>query len=1393
MTNSKLPIIPESDESGDVDTIIKTQVEGMREKLRDDIRDIFDNLMAQRDQPPQFPPQDASSSTFPSGQTPPPPPSQDFSTTHGFTPPPWNSPRPQNLPLGYPPWSPNTNLPSSSTHSWPQNINQTSVHSQQWVPNTTQPHSNTSNYFPQNNTPWPPTYTQHTWPEQNTNQNGNQHYYPPRYKMELPKFNGTDFKSWAGSALAPVYITSIGGMANARWDTYLLELKKRFASKDFADFLFDLVRTWHIGTIQSYYNDFMALLNIAGIPESQALSIFLANLKDDILGQLRLHRPSTLQQAAEMSMLIESNLESTTKSSSYTKTTTTTQIQTIPATGYYRPPPPKSTLPPIITTPNPSKQSTITKTNTSPATHKKPTPAEIAERKKKGLCIWCQAKYSPGHKCYKSQLYSIGGQDGEDDSNLDFLVEELPEGAESNEFNSEVLESVEQPIISLHAIYGTSGYQTMRICCTIKHHSLIILIDSGSTHNFIDGNVVKKLGLKMNQRAQTEVTIADGTAVTTWGSCERLHWQVQGMHFSSTFMVLALKGCDMVLGIEWLVSLGPILWDFSMLTMQFMYDNNWKLLQGITPGHIRLSQSKQTLKFLNSMLVSQSQQPYTLMLAETTHSQLKLKPTAEIDATLQQFLEQYNILFEEPKGLPPSRPQDHRIPLKDESKTVKIRPYRHPSIHKDEIEKMIKEMLDSGVIRHSNSSFASPIVMIGIPTRAVLCQNGRPIAYFSKALGPKHVSLSVYEKEMLAVLMAVKKWNSYLSGRHFIIKTDHQSLKFLSNQQATTPAQQLWVTKMMGYDYEVQYGKGINNVVTYTLSRKPLATTAQLMAITSFNSELMGRIQASWETDTKLQQVILKLKQGQTSNSKYTWSGNQLHRKGKLVVGDDRELRRELLEYFHNSPLGGHAGMQATLSRITSVFYWKGLRKAVRHWVKDCITCQKHKTYNSAYPGLLQPLPVPETIWTDISMDFIEGLPKSRGKDVIFVVVDRLSKYAHLLLLSHTFTAIDIAQAFMDNIFKLHGMPATIVSDKDKIFFSTFWKELLRRQGVKLKTSTAYHPQTDGQTEVVNKCLESYLRCTSIVETIDRNLKAREAALSMMKFYLERAQNRMKLQADKRRSDREFKVGNWVYVKLQPYKQQSVAHRECLKLSAKYFGPYEILKRIGTVAYQLQLPESAKIHSTFHVSQLKMHNGDKPSALQLPLLNTEGTITKEPISIVDRRTVKRNNMVVTEVLVNRANTFLEDATWEVLSELQKHPTLLAWLPNPMGGIMVYLLMLRHSFFASSKTSTSYSFEVKNLGASLIDDLEDFAMGGMRNKASKYEEAEDVTKKTQQYRENDLESYFAVSSRSSSAPKSRATTSDPMFDVNIHNRQSASCRGIIHCKEDFFCCYGIWNR
>lgn len=287
------------------------------------------------------------------------------------------------------------------------------------------------------------------------------------------------------------------------------------------------------------------------------------------------------------------------------------------------------------------------------------------------------------------------------------------------------------------------------------------------------------------------------------------------------------------------------------------------------------------------------------------------------------------------------------------------------------------------------------------------------------------------------------------------------------------------------------------------------------------------------------------------------------------------------------------------------------------------------------------PLPIPSNVWEDISMDFITDLPKAKGKSVIMVVVDRLSKYAHFSSLPPNFNASVVAELFIKDIVKLHGIPSSIVSDRDRVFTSRFWKELNKLSGTKLNFSSAYHPQSDGQTEVVNRVLEMYLRSychdnpsqwlkllpwaelwynssfhsslgltpfkvlygkeaseiphykegESSAQAVDEILHLREETLEKIKKNLSMAQNRIKNKDDRKRSDIIYEEGDWVLVQLKPYRQESVAQRLHNKLCKRYFGPYEISKKINEVAYRLKLPDGSKIHPTFPVSRLRKFCG----------------------------------------------------------------------------------------------------------------------------------------------------------------------------------------------------------
>lgn len=268
---------------------------------------------------------------------------------------------------------------------------------------------------------------------------------------------------------------------------------------------------------------------------------------------------------------------------------------------------------------------------------------------------------------------------------------------------------------------------------------------------------------------------------------------------------------------------------------------------------------------------------------------------------------------------------------------------------------------------------------------------------------------------MLAVLLAVKKWHAYSVGKPFLICTDHQSLRFLADKQTITPYQQKLVDKMLGYDYSIAYRSGTSNVVADALSRRSHEHEGQFLQleVSTVWSKLWDRVQESVLLDEQLQSLIQLLQRQGSSHLKFTWDGTTLRGKGKLVVGNDLVLKRELFDHFHVISAGGHSGVHATRNSLSSTLYWRGLARDVKTWVRECSVCQRCKADLAASPGLLQPLPILDKAWAAISMDFIEGLPQSKGKNTILVLIDRLAKYGHFLTLFHPYTAIHMAQEFL--------------------------------------------------------------------------------------------------------------------------------------------------------------------------------------------------------------------------------------------------------------------------------------------------------------------------------------------------------------------------------------------
>lgn len=209
----------------------------------------------------------------------------------------------------------------------------------------------------------------------------------------------------------------------------------------------------------------------------------------------------------------------------------------------------------------------------------------------------------------------------------------------------------------------------------------------------------------------------------------------------------------------------------------------------------------------------------------------------------------------------------------------------------------------------------------------------------------------------------------------------------------------------------------------------------------------------------------------------FQYTDGILKYKGKLYVGRGIELRKKLISNIHESSMGGHSGIENTYQKIYTIFYWPELRTHVKEWIKACHICQISKHEHVRQPGFLQSLPVPEQAWIYITMDFIVKLPNSKGNETLWVIVDRFTKYGHFIALSTPLTSSGLAQVFVDLIYRLHGLPTYVVSDRNPLFTSSFWRELMTKLGIQQQISSDAHPETDGKTEMVNQCIETYLRC----------------------------------------------------------------------------------------------------------------------------------------------------------------------------------------------------------------------------------------------------------------------------------------------------------------------------
>jgi len=424
-----------------------------------------------------------------------------------------------------------------------------------------------------------------------------------------------------------------------------------------------------------------------------------------------------------------------------------------------------------------------------------------------------------------------------------------------------------------------------------------------------------------------------------------------------------------------------------------------------------------------------------------------------------------------------------------------------------------------------------------------------------------------------------------------------------------------------------------------------------------------------------------------------------------LVVPDAHDLRQRILYELHDAAYSGHHGITKTYKSILPLFWWPKLKEHVTAYVKTCASCQRNKSSNQMPGGLLQPLPIPTYPWESISMDYITDLPRTKdGYNAILVFVDRLTKMTHLCKCTTNVDSLGTAILFVDHVWKHHGTPMHIVSDRGSTFVGKFMTEVMRLIGAKHNRSTAFHPQTDGQTERVNRVLEDMLRhyvgeidhtewdtClptaefainnsyhesigttpfrlnngrdprlplslpltqTSPVPSAAQFADRMQEGLESAKKCLAAAQARQKRYYDKCHREVSFTTGEQVLLRSKNIHMRTAqGRRSTPKLLPKWLGPFTVDKPVGAVSYKLDLPASMKIHPVFHVSLLKPYLSD--GRVQPPgpiLVDGEAYFTIE--RVLDHRVNKRRRHAAQiEYLVKWLDYGAEHNSWEPESSL----------------------------------------------------------------------------------------------------------------------------------------------
>ncbi|GJR60890.1 putative reverse transcriptase domain-containing protein [Tanacetum coccineum] len=464
---------------------------------------------------------------------------------------------------------------------------------------------------------------------------------------------------------------------------------------------------------------------------------------------------------------------------------------------------------------------------------------------------------------------------------------------------------------------------------------------------------------------------------------------------------------------------------------------------------------------------------------------------------------------------------------------------------------------------------------------AVLMQREKVIAYASRQLKVHEKNYTTHDLELGAVVFALKMWRHYLYGTKCVVFTDHKSLQHILDQKELNMRQRRWLELLSDYDCEIRYHPGKANVVADALSRKerskPLRVRALVMTI---GLNLPKQILSAQSEARKEENFINEDLRGMINKLEPRADGTLClnNRSWIPCLGD---LRALIMHESHKSKYSIHPGSDKMYQDLKKLYWWPNMKAEIATYVSKCLTCAKVKIEYQKPSGLLVQPEIPQWKWENITMDFVTKLPRTAaGQDTIWVIVDRLTKSAHFLPMREDDTLEKLTRQYLKEVVSKHGVPVSIISDRDGKFTSHFWKSLHKALGTRLDMSTAYHPETDGQSERTIQTLEDMLRA---------------CVLDFGKGW------------DKHLPLVEFSYNNSYHtsIKAAPFEAAVYAQR--------------------TVAYRLELPEKlSRVHSMFHVSNLKKCLADEPLAIPLDEIQVDDKLhfIEEHVEIMDRE-IKR--------------------------------------------------------------------------------------------------------------------------------------------------------------------------